>query len=255
MECALTAAKRGHEVILCEKEDHLGGLLPVIEIEPFKVRIRMYREWLERQIRKSSIEVRLNTEVTPALVEEIRPDKLIVAVGADPINAPVPGIEKAVNIVDFYRRSMPETGEQVIVIGGGFAGVECAIGLAQNGKKVTVIEMCDNIASGPNTPYPGTGSMQVDALWLHANKNHVDVRLNTKCMEVREHVVVCENQDGTRYELEAGTIISAGGMKPREELVESLREAAVDFAWIGDCYAPGLIRTAVEMGYYTALDI
>ncbi|MCI8598766.1 MAG: FAD-dependent oxidoreductase [Lachnospiraceae bacterium] len=255
MECALTAAEQGHEVILCEKEDHLGGLLPVIEIEPFKIRIKMYREWLERQIGKSNIDVRLSTEVTPELVAQINPDKLIAAVGAYPINAPVPGIENAVNIVDFYRQKMPETGENVVVIGGGFAGVECAIGLAQTGKKVIVVEMCDAIASGPNTPYPGTGAMQIDALWFHANKNHVDIRLNTKCVEVKDGVVVCESKDGTRYELKADTIISAGGMKPKEELVDALRETVSDFSWIGDCYSPGLIRTAVEMGYNTALDI
>ena len=256
MQCALTAAQRGHEVILCEKSDHLGGLLPVIEIEPFKVRIKMYREWLERQIAKSAIDVRLNTEVTPELVAEIRPDKLIAAVGADPINAPIPGIDKATNIVDFYKAGMPETGETVTVIGGGFAGVECAIGLAQNGKKVTVIEMCDAIASGPNTPYPGTGAMQIDALWFHANKNHVDIRLNTKCVEVRDGgVVVCENKDGTRYELKADMVLSAGGMKPREAVVEALRDTVIDFAWVGDCYAPGLIRTAVEQGFNAAMDI
>lgn len=256
MECALIAAQRGHEVILCEKEDHLGGLLPVIEIEPFKVRIKMYREWLERQIAKSAVDVRLNTEVTPELVAELRPDKLVAAVGADPINAPIPGIEKAVNIVDFYKQGMPETGETVTVIGGGFAGVECAIGLAQNGKKVTVLEMCGAIASGPNTPYPGTGAMQIDALWFHVNKNHVDVRLNTKCVEVRDGgVVVCEKQDGERYELRADTVISAGGMRPRTAVVDALRDSVIDFAWIGDCNAPGLIRTATEQGFNTAMDI
>lgn len=80
MQCALTAAKRGHEVILCEKEDHLGGLLRIIDVEPFKIRLQKYCDWLIRMVNKSNIEVRLNTEVTPELVDKIRPDKLIAAV-------------------------------------------------------------------------------------------------------------------------------------------------------------------------------
>lgn len=254
--CALVAAKRGHQVILCDKADKLGGLMNVIEVEPFKIRIKKYREYLERQIAKSNIEVRLNTEVTPELVAQIRPDKLIAAVGAYPINAPIPGIEKAMNIVDFYKQGMPETGDTVAVIGGGFAGVECAIGLAQEGKKVTVIEMCDDIASGPNTPYPGTGAMQIDALWFHANKNHVDIKLNTRCVEVKDGgVLVCQDKDGKLFEVKADTLISAGGMKPHENVVEQLRECCWDFAWVGDCNSPGLIRTAVEQGFNIALDI
>ncbi len=255
MECALIAAKRGHEVILCEKADRLGGLLPTIDKEPFKIRVKQYEEYMERMIARSNVDVRLNTEVTPELVAQIRPDKLIAAVGADPVNAPIKGIEKAMNIVTFYEKDMPDLGDTVVVIGGGFAGVECGIGLAQEGKKAIVVEMSDAIASGPNTPYPGTGAMQIDALWFHVKKNGVDVRLNTKCVEVTDKGVVCEDKDGNQFTIEADAVISAGGMKPREEVVDILRETVIDFAWIGDCYAPGLIRTAVEQGYNTALDI
>lgn len=256
MECALTAAARGHEVILCEKSGRLGGLMNVLGVESFKERIRMYRQWLQRQIAKSRIEVRLDTEVTPELVKEIRPDKLVAAVGANPVNIPVPGIHKAVNIVDYYSQGMPETGDEVIIIGGGFSGVECAIGLGQKGKKVTVLEAMDNIASGPDVPYPGTGAMQMDALWFHARKNHVDIRLNTRCMEVKDsHTVICKDMEGNEYELTGDIIISAGGMKPKKEIVDKLRDTVIDFAWIGDCYEPGLIRTAVEQGFNTAQDI
>ncbi len=255
MQCALTAAERGHEVILCEKEDHLGGLLPVIEIEPFKERIKLYREWMERQIAKSAIEVRLNTEVTPELVKEICPDKLIAAVGADPMNAPIKGIENAINIVDFYKDGMPDVGDNIVIIGGGFAGVECGIGFGMQKKNVTVVEMSGAIASGPNTPYPGTGAMQIDSLWLNANKNNVNIKLNTKCVEVTKEGIICEDKEGNQFPIKADAVISAGGMKPKAEIVEKLRETVIDFAWIGDCYAPGLIRTAVEQGFNTALDI
>ena len=254
MVAAIVAARRGHEVILCEKQDHLGGLMPLLEKEPFKKRIGYYREYLERTLGKSSVDVRLNTEVTPELIEYIKPDYVIAAVGGHPIVPPIKGIEKAISTLDLYK-SEPETGDTVLVLGGGFAGVECAIGLAMHGKKTTIVEMSDALASGPNTPYPGTGAMQIDALWTNIKKNNVEVMLNTKCIEVTDDGMICEDKDGNRIELKADSVISAAGIAPNEDTVEMLRDTVIDFAAVGDCYQPGLIRTAVRQGHDTGLNI
>lgn len=254
MEAAITASRRGHEVILCEKDSALGGLLQVVEKESFKKRIGMYKEYLEYELGKSAVDIRLNTVVTPELVKELRPDVLIAAVGGHPIIPPIKGIEKAVQIVDYYRDE-PEVGENVLVLGGGFAGVECAIGLALAGKKSTIIEMSDALASGPNTPYPGTGAMQIDALWTNVKKNNVQVMLNTKCVEITDEGMICEDKDGNRIELKADKVIAATGIAPNEATVDELRETVIDFEWIGDCNQPGLIRTAVRDGYDAALNL
>jgi len=254
MEAAITASRRGHEVILCEKDSALGGLLQVVEKESFKKRIGMYKEYLEYELGKSAVDIRLNTVVTPELVKELRPDVLIAAVGGHPIIPPIKGIEKAVQIVDYYRDES-EVGENVLVLGGGFAGVECAIGLALAGKKSTIIEMSDALASGPNTPYPGTGAMQIDALWTNVKKNNVQVMLNTKCVEITDEGMICEDKDGNRIELKADKVIAATGIAPNEATVDELRETVIDFEWIGDCNQPGLIRTAVRDGYDAALNL
>lgn len=254
MEAAITASRRGHEVILCEKDSALGGLLQVVEKESFKKRIGMYKEYLEYELGKSAVDIRLNTVVTPELVKELRPDVLIAAVGGHPIIPPIKGIEKAVQIVDYYRDES-EVGENVLVLGGGFAGVECAIGLALAGKKSTIIEMSDALASGPNTPYPGTGAMQIDTLWTNVKKNNVQVMLNTKCVEITDEGMICEDKDGNRIELKADKVIAATGIAPNEATVDELRETVIDFEWIGDCNQPGLIRTAVRDGYDAALNL
>ena len=254
MEAAITASRRGHEVSLCEKDSALGGVLQVVEKESFKKRIGMYKEYLEYELGKSAVDIRLNTVVTPELVKELRPDVLIAAVGGHPIIPPIKGIEKAVQIVDYYRDES-EVGENVLVLGGGFAGVECAIGLALAGKKSTIIEMSDALASGPNTPYPGTGAMQIDALWTNVKKNNVQVMLNTKCVEITDEGMICEDKDGNRIELKADKVIAATGIAPNEATVDELRETVIDFEWIGDCNQPGLIRTAVRDGYDAALNL
>lgn len=255
MVAALTAEKNGHQVILCEKSDRLGGLLNLVEKESFKKRIGMYKEYLIRMVGRSRIDVRLNTEVTPELIETLDVDYVIAAVGGHPIIPPIKGIEKAVQIVEYYR-SEPEVGENVLVLGGGFAGAECAIGLALAGKKATIVEMSGDLASGPNTPYPGTGAMQKDALWTNIKKNNVEVCLNTKCLEITDEGMICEDKDGNRLELKADKVIAATGIAPNEDLVEALRDTSViDFAWIGDCYEPGLVRTAVRQAYNMVLNI
>lgn len=215
----------------------------------------MYKEYLIRMVGRSRIDVRLNTEVTPELIETLDVDYVIAAVGGHPIIPPIKGIEKAVQIVEYYR-SEPEVGENVLVLGGGFAGAECAIGLALAGKKATIVEMSGDLASGPNTPYPGTGAMQKDALWTNIKKNNVEVRLNTKCLEITDEGMICEDKDGNRLELKADKVIAATGIAPNEDMVEALRDTSViDFAWIGDCYEPGLVRTAVRQAYNMVLNI
>lgn len=225
-----------------------------MEKESFKKRIGAYKRYLERMLSRSAVDVRLNTEVTPELIDELEVDYVIAAVGGHAVVPPVKGVEKAIPIIDYYKYE-PELGENVLVMGGGFAGVECAIGLALAGKKATVVEMSDAIASGPNTPYPGTGAMQIDALWTNVKKNNVKVMLNTKCVEITDQGMICEDKDGNRIELNADNVIVATGIAPNEETVEALRDAVIDFANVGDCYQPGLVRTAIRQAYDAAQNI
>lgn len=253
MEAALTAAQRGHEVILCEKSDRLGGLMNLLEYEPFKVRIGKYKRYMEYQLGKSTVDVRLNTEVTPELVKQIDPDYVIAAVGAAPAKPPVKGIEKGIQILELYAND-PPVGENVVMLGGGFAGIECAIGLGMKGKKVTIVEMMGEIASSVNAPAPGNGAMQVDALWDNIRKYNIQVMVNTKCVEITDHSMICEGPDGI-VELPADTVVYAAGMVPRSDVVDMLRETCIDFAWVGDCNSVGLIKTAVHAGFNAAMAI
>ena len=254
MEAAIVASQRGHNVILCEKSGELGGLLNKIDGESFKIRVKQYKEYLIRQVKKHRIDLRLNTEVTPEYVKRINPDFLLCAAGATPVSLPIPGYEKAIPILRLYTEE-PDVGKSVLVLGGGFSGIEAAIGLAMKGVKAAVVEMADEICSGPDVPFPGTGAMRKNALRFYAAKYNVEIMLNTKCLEVTDTGMICQNKDGERFELTADSVITAGGMKPNSALVESLRDTVINFRAIGDCYAPGLIRTAVRDGFDAAMCI
>ena len=97
--------------------------------------------------------------------------------------------------------------------------------------------------------------MQIDALWTNIRKNNVEVMLNTKCVEVTDDGMVCEDKDGNRIELKADSVVAAAGIATNEDTVEMLRDTVIDFAAVGDCYQPGLIRTAVRQGHDMGLNI
>ncbi|GAH39515.1 unnamed protein product, partial [marine sediment metagenome] len=94
MEAARVAALRGHEVILCEREHKLGGLIPVaamvkdLELEDLVALVR----YLRIQITKLGVTIRLGKEVNLSVIEEFKPDVVILAAGGIPPVAEIPGI-------------------------------------------------------------------------------------------------------------------------------------------------------------------
>lgn len=248
MVAAITAAQRGHEVILCEKDSTLGGAIRYAEHVPFKKYLNDYKNYLIRQLGKADVDVRLNTKVTPELVEQIAPQVLICAVGALPIVPNIPGVDLPGIIPggEAHGRT-DEIGQTVAIVGGGLVGTELAIQLADMGKQPIVIEMKDRYASDANPQH-------INA--IHYQKEHlIDFRLNTTVTEFREDGVSVINADGEPEEIKADTVVCAVGYRSDSEQVEALRYAAPYFVWIGDCYKPSQMQNAVTNAFYAAIDI
>lgn len=92
LEAARVAALRGHEVVLCEKSARLGGMLLLAAV--FNKEIAPFTRWLKAQVRRLRVEVRLNTEVSPSLIDEIRPDAVVIATGGRFLDLQVPGADR-----------------------------------------------------------------------------------------------------------------------------------------------------------------
>jgi 2,4-dienoyl-CoA reductase-like NADH-dependent reductase (Old Yellow Enzyme family)/NADPH-dependent 2,4-dienoyl-CoA reductase/sulfur reductase-like enzyme len=134
MQAALTAAERGHEVILVEKADRLGGVLNTERAVPFKDKVGAYLDTQIRKIARRNIELRLNTVVTPELIGQIAPDALIVAFGARPIKPPIRGIDGAeVYSAEEIFADSSRAGRRVVILGGGLVGLELGLYLASEG--------------------------------------------------------------------------------------------------------------------------
>ena len=241
---AYTAARRGHKVILCEKEGELGGILKSEQALPFKHEMYELEGTYAQMAKQAGVEIRLNTEVTKEYVEKEQAEALIIAVGSSPLIPPIPGLDgENVVIVNDYYRKKDQIREQVVILGGGLAGCECAVHLGMEGKNVHLVEMRDTLAPDANVRHR--------PLLLKEVEKYATVHTNCKGLEVTANGVLCEHK-----QFVPGTsVICALGQQSRTETVEELRDAAPYTAVIGDAAKVSTITNAVYWGYHAALDI
>jgi 2,4-dienoyl-CoA reductase-like NADH-dependent reductase (Old Yellow Enzyme family)/thioredoxin reductase len=247
MEAALTCAERGHEVILCEKGERLGGTLLCEEKVPFKKHMMDYLRLQERNVTKNpGIDVRLNRSVTPESARSMDVDAIICSIGASPVVPDIPGIEKA-RPAEEVLRDIDRAGRKVVIVGAGLVGCELAVYLAMNGREVEIVEMTDRIADGGNF-------LHVQGMMTFLQKHRINIQFNTKVVEITDVGLVGAGPDASKV-FKADTVVYATGQKPLREEAFALASCAPRFYQIGDCNTPGNIRTATSTAFTIALDI
>lgn len=245
---AYTAARRGHQVILCEKEAQLGGILKSEQAIPFKQEMYQLSQTYALFARNSGVEIRTSTEVTPEYVEKENPDALIIAVGSEPLVPPIKGLDgDNVVIVNDYYLEKEKVTDQVVILGGGLAGCECAIHLGMEGKHVHLVEMRQELAPDANIRHRPLLLKEVD--------KYVTVHTGCKGLAVTDEGVLCETDTGEEILIPGTSVICALGQHSRTSLVNSLRDSAPYIAVIGDASKVSTITNAVYEGYHAALDI
>lgn len=245
---AYTAARRGHRVILCEKEGELGGILKSEQALPFKREMYQLAGTYAALAQDAGVEIRLNTPVTPELAAAEAPDALIIAVGSAPLVPPIPGLDgDNVVLVNHYYKEKDKVAGDVVVFGGGLAGCECAIHLGMEGKRVHLVEMRDTLAPDANVRHR--------PLLLKEIEKYVTVHTGCKGLAVRPDGILCETKDGAQVLVPGASVICALGQRSRTADVEALRDAAPFVRVIGDAARVGTITNAVYWGYHAALDI
>ncbi len=248
MQAALTCAECGHTVILCEKTHQLGGALRCEEHVPFKANLDQYLNRQAKLVADAGVEIRLDTEVTPALVEKSDADVLIVAMGAQPLKPPIKGIDGS-NVIaaeDAYLHP-EQAGGTVMILGAGLVGTELGIYLSMLGKRVSIVEMADKINDGGNF-------LHVKSLKTQISKYGIPIHYHTTAKEITENGVVCES-GGKSLFFEADTVIYALGQKPLQEQAAALSYCTPVFYAIGDCLAPRNIMNATSTAFTTANSI
>lgn len=281
MQAALTASDRGHDVVLCEKTDILGGALRCEMKVPFKQNLQKYLDQQGELIKASNIDLRMNTEVTPELAAEIKPDAIMAAFGARPLVPKIPGIDgKNVLSAEYAYLHAEEVGGSVLVLGGGLSGIELAIYLSGLGKKVAIMEMANSLNYSGNVIH----SMAINN---EIRRYHIEILTSTKAAEINDQGVIgeyvgdrfsmaplCETIQkgvltsviseakldagvaiGSKKQYEADTVIYALGQVPLRDEANALSGCAPLFFQLGDCVEPKNIYAANTTAYTIARDI
>lgn len=243
MQAALEAAKRGHEVVLCEASDKLGALRFADNDTWFKRPMRRYRDSQVEKVMRCGAEIRLNTRVTKEIVDEVKPDVLIAAVGSEPFAVPVPGHDGPNVVFGAYLTPETKLGEKLVVIGGGFIGCEEAVDLAKKGHDVTILEMIDELAIN-------CGRMHRIAL-MHEieTSDRIHPAMGMRCTKIDETGVYAADRDGNEVFYPADNVIMASGMRSRSAEVDALRGLVKEFYVIGDANKAQKIMNGTRDAY------
>ena len=248
---AYTAARRGHQVVLCEKEKEVGGILKSEQALPFKYEMYQLSGTYRLLCEKAGVEIRTGVEVTPEYVDSEAPDALIIAVGSTPLVPPIPGLrgENGANVivVNNYYLEKERCTDHVVVFGGGLAGCECAVHLGQEGKHVEIVEMRDMLAPDANVRHRPLLMAQID--------KYCTVHTGYKGLEVTEEGILCGTKAGEKALIPGDTVICALGQRSRTDVVEALMDTTPFVRVIGDASRVSTITNAVYWGYHAALDI
>jgi 2-enoate reductase len=231
LEAARVASLRGHEVSLYEKSNALGGHLIEASVPKFKKDFERLLNWYKVELESLSVDVKLDTEVTIQLIESEKPDVTIIATGSSHIIPDIPGIDndKVATATDVLL-GKKEAGEKVVVVGGGLVGCETALWLAQQGKKVTIVEMLgDLMIAGPPVAHANR-IMLIDLLKF----NKVETITNHSLLKVTDKGVVLIDKNYMKKSLEADTVVLSVGLKPNKELYDKLVGKIPNLYVIGD---------------------
>ncbi|MBM9603107.1 FAD-dependent oxidoreductase [Desulfopila inferna] len=272
MEMARLAARRGHEVVLYEKESKLGGLLPVaaivkdIETED----LTMFVNYLTTQIKKEGVKIHLRTEVTPSLVNQEKPDALVIAAGAAHTTLDLPGAmsrrvvktEKINNILKLLLKYLTSAqlgkltklwmpfGKSVVIMGGTIHGCELAEYLTKRRRKVAIVHNGHKEEIGDK--------MTIDDLdnllpWL--KQNHVPVWEEVEYQRISSQGLEVCLKDRRKYIIKGKNVISTQDWGPNQSIAEKFKGLIAETHIIGSCREPGLIVDAVREGAKLGLSI
>ncbi|MCW5951199.1 MAG: FAD-dependent oxidoreductase [Propionibacteriaceae bacterium] len=226
LEAARGARLAGHEVVLHERQDHLGGNFLIGAVPPGKGELTSYVSWLGEELGRLGVPVRLGSEVTAEVAAAGRPDVVVYAAGAGHVRPAIPGIDGA-TVVDAcdVLAGRAVTGPQVVVAGGGMIGSETALYLASLGRQVTIVDQLPGVALEEN-------AARRYFLMKEFAQYQVATVVNATITRIAAGSVQLE-QDGIERSLPCDTVVVALGMAPDLTRLEAIREVA-EVVVIGD---------------------
>ena len=238
-EAARTLAIRGHAPVIYEKGSRLGGNLIPGGAPKFKEDDIALADWYARELERLEVPVHLNTEVTKKDVLAAGYDTVIIATGSTPKRFPLGDDEKVFTASEVLLKEK-DPGESTVVVGGGLVGCETALWLAQEGKKVTIVEALDKI-------------MAVNGPLCHANKdmlerllpfNNVDIICSARVTGYQDGKLSISLADGDQ-QIPCDSVILSVGYRECDSLYHELEFDVPEIYLLGDAKKVANIMYAI----------
>ena len=249
MEAAYVATKRGHEVVLCEKSNELGGLLKLACVPIAKQDLCKVIKFMITRLKKENVEIRLNYEVTSEMLENEFKDYIVLGTtGAKPkVFEHLTKFKNCMTADDILAgKKVP--GKNIVIIGGGSVGCETADYLAPlindlfpANRKVTILEMT-------NTLMPQEGGAAKSVLTQRLMQKGVKIEFNAKVERVDENSIYYTQKGKEICIDDADTLVFALGYTPTP--IENER-----IIQIGDCDKVGNLKDAIGSAYAATINL
>lgn len=244
LNAAIAAAERGHEVTLIEKSSELGGMLCTISKEAHKEGISRLLQNLIHRVDELPIEVMLDTEAMPELISGLGATALCLAMGAQERRIEIPGADpSSVLTTGEAILATDRLGQRVAVIGGGSAGCEIALELAETGHEVSLIEMTGALAGNANTLYQEALRQKFELF-----QDRIQVHLEASCERTEDGALFVKQKDGEEASVPYDSIVLSVGTKARAQEAEGFFGIVRHTIAAGDCVRPRSIMEATFEG-------
>ena len=262
LEAARVAALKGHKVILAEAAGSLGGAINAARRAPRRAGIGDITEWLEREVYRLGVDVRLGTYVDASDIDEIAPDAVIVATGSlprmDGLQHRSPGqvasgMERR-HVVSSHdlllENSNRNWGSSALVYddAGHYEAVAAAEFLIERGLSVTFATGLSSFAPGLET------SLSAEpALERLAKGGKFRFIPYARLDAVGEsHASVSTRYGGAAEEIAADTVVFVSHNRGNRDLVDALEGWSGHVAVVGDARSPRYLQTAIREGHMAA---
>jgi 2,4-dienoyl-CoA reductase-like NADH-dependent reductase (Old Yellow Enzyme family)/thioredoxin reductase len=249
MEAARIAALRGHQVILFERNDALGGAVNLASIPPHKEIFKSITDYYSNVLSTLGIDLRLGKQASAEAILNENPCDVIIATGGDALMPDITGIYKdIVKTAQEILACKKGIGNKVVIVGGGCIGCEVANFLARKKKRVTIVEMLDKIGHDME-------SWTLNALKSELIEGGVKIITSVKVDEITERGVTLVDRNGSKIGVDADTVVISLGIEPVDHLGTKLQGKVQNIFTIGDAKSPGTIREAISDGFNIAFNL
>ena len=246
MEAAYAAWERGHDVLLLEASEELGGQLNLASLPPGRKEIERFCQFLKDRLLRSGVKILKGEKASAALWQQHAADVVILAAGAHPREISIRGLEKERMISAWeVLGSKGDIREPILVLGAGLVGCETADLLSETGRKVIIAEVLPEIAPGQDGDTKAYFSLKF-------KKNGVEVLTGVELRSVEAEKAILQ-RGSEELRVQVGTVVCAVGAEPNTLPLSPANggEGGVrgKVIKIGDCVQPRTILEAVREGF------